>query len=176
MTPTPGILRLMDTLGAVDGLLPRADNSYPPTVTWDDGPCGWTAAKALSAGGFTVGEHFWGGALADVPDLEPCVFQRILRPRTAALLYLHAPEPDSPAGDAALGKRVFATDLPGEGHQPGGLADELAVHLLLGEVDPESAGGCDFGGDTVFEAMGAAVRRTFGDRHGLFDIARRVVI
>lgn len=171
MTSTPGTLRLLATLGAVPDLHPRADNAFPPTVTWDDGPCGWTAAKALAADGFTVGEHFWGGALADVPDLEPCVFQRVLRPWTAALLYLHATEPDTAEGDAAVAARVFGTDLPGDGYQPAGLEDELAVHLLLGEAE-----GCDFGGDAVFETMGAAVRRTFGDRHGLFEIARRVVI
>jgi hypothetical protein len=171
VTPTPGILRLLATLGAVPGLEPRADNSYPPTVTWDDGPCGGTAAQALAAGGFTVGEPFWGGALADVPDLEPCVFQRVLRPRTAALLYLHAPEPDTADGDATLAARAFATDLPGAGHLPDGPAGELAVHLLLGEVE-----GCDFAGDAVFATMGAAVRRMFGGRPGLFEIARRVVI
>jgi hypothetical protein len=171
VTPTPGTLRLLATLGAVPDLQPRADNSFPPSVTWEDGPCGWTAAKALTNGGFTVGEHFWGGALADVPDLEPCVFQRVLRPQTAAMLYLHAAEPDTAAGDAALAARVFATDLPGDGYQPGGLADELAVHLLLGEAED-----CDYAGETVFETMGAAVRRTFGDRGGLFEIARRVVI
>ncbi|MFI1988839.1 hypothetical protein [Actinoplanes sp. NPDC020271] len=171
MTPTPGTLRLLATLGAVPDLHPRVGNTFPPAVTWEDGPCGWTAATALAAGGFTVGEHFWGGALADVPDLEPCVFQRLLRPATAALLYLHAGEPDTAEGDAALAARVFGTDLPGGGHQPDGPADELAVHLLLGEAE-----GCDFGGEAVFETMGTAVRRTFGNRHGLFEIARRVVI
>ncbi|BCJ40201.1 hypothetical protein GCM10010168_30590 [Actinoplanes ianthinogenes] len=172
MTPTPGTLRLLATLGAVPELQPRAGNAFPPSVTWEDGPCGRSAARALVTGGFTVGEHFWGGALVDVPDLEPCVFQRVLRPVTAAILYLHGPEPDSAGGDADLAARVFATDLPGVGLQPHGLENELAVHLLLGEVGD----GCDFGGDGLFAAMGAAIRRTFGDRRGLFEIARHAVI
>ncbi|MEV6346856.1 hypothetical protein [Actinoplanes sp. NPDC051851] len=174
MTPTPGTARLLADLGNLPGLLPRTDQGFPPTITWDDGPSGWSAARHLAGVGYAVTDPFWGGALADVYDLEPCVFQRVLRPQTAALLYLHAPEADDPAGDSGLAQRVFAADLPGEGYLPNSLEDELAVHLLLGELSHDEE--CDFGGDALFEAMGASVRRTFGGRRRLFEIARRVVI
>ncbi|SDS23616.1 hypothetical protein [Actinoplanes derwentensis] len=170
MTPA----RLLTALAGVPGLYPRADQRIPPVITWDDGPCGRTAAAALTAAGFEVTDPFWGGALVDTQDLEPCVFQRILRPETAALLYLHGTEPDTSDGDARLAGRVFGTDLPGEGYLPTGHEDELAVHLLVGEVNAITE--CDFGGDALFTQMGEAVRRTFGDRSGLFEIARRAVI
>lgn len=170
MTPA----RLLTALAGVPGLHPRADQRIPPVITWDDGPSGRTAATALHAAGFQVTDPFWGGALVDTGDLEPCVFQRVLRPETAALLYLHGTEPDTPDGDALLAARVFGTDLPAEGHLPSGPEDELAVHLLVGEVNAVTE--CDFGGDTLFTQMGDAVRRTFGGRGGLFEITRRSVI
>lgn len=166
MTPA----RLLTALSGVPGLFPRADQRVPPTFTWDDGPSGRTAANALTAAGFEVAEPFWGGGLVDI-GLEPCVFQRVLRPETAALLWLHSTEPDTPGGDAALAHRVFATDLPAEGHLPGTPEDGLAVHLLLGELGP-----ADFGGDELFARMGEAVRRVFGGRPGLVELAGRTVI
>ncbi|WP_430789904.1 hypothetical protein [Actinoplanes sp. G11-F43] len=90
------------------------------------------------------------------------------------MLYLHGTEPDTPDGDARLAVRVFGTDLPGDGYRPTGHEDELAVHLLVGEI--ASAAECDFGGDTLFAQVGEALRRTFGGRAGLRDIARRAVI
>ncbi|MBB2943858.1 hypothetical protein FB565_003587 [Actinoplanes lutulentus] len=185
---------LLEVLGGVPGLFPRAEQRVPPIVTWDDGPCGSTAAAALAAAGWRVTEPFWGGALVDLrhqergtpaglphqqrsalvnlPDYEPCVFQRVLRPETAALLYLHAGEYDSPAGDARVARRVFGTDLPPGGYLPSTGLDRLAVHLLTGEV----GAGCDFSGENVFATMGAAVRSTFGGRAGLFTIARGAAI
>lgn len=166
MTPA----RLLTALSGVPGLFPRADQREPPTITWDDGPSGRTAATALAAAGFQVSEPFWAGGLVDV-GVEPCVFQRVLRPETAALLWLHGSEPDTPDGDAALARRVFATDLPGEGYLPGTHEDGLAVHLLIGELGP-----ADFGGDDLFARMGASVRRVFGGRPGLVELAGRAVI
>ncbi|WP_433825185.1 hypothetical protein ACQP2E_23995 [Actinoplanes sp. CA-015351] len=163
---------LLGVLGGVPGLFPRAEQRMPPIVTWDDGPCGGTAADALAAAGWQVAEPFWGGALVDLPDDEPCVFQRVLRPETAALLYLHAGEDDSPAGDARVARRVFGTDLPPGGYLPSTGLDRLAVHLLTGEV----GAACDFGGENVFATMGTAVRSTFGGRAGLFTIARGAAI
>jgi hypothetical protein len=166
MTPA----RLLTALSGVPGLDPRADQRVPPSITWDDGPSGRTAAAALTAAGFAVTEPFWAGALVDV-GVEPCVFQRILRPETAALLWLHSGEPDTPDGDTALAHRVFTTDLPAEGYLPGTHEDELAVHMLIGELP-----GTDFGGDDLFTRMGAVARRVFGGRPGLVELARRAVI
>ncbi|GIE74603.1 hypothetical protein Aph02nite_05530 [Actinoplanes philippinensis] len=166
MTPA----RLLAVLAGVPGLHPHTDQRVPPTITWDDGPSGRTAAAAVAAAGFTVTEPFWAGALVDV-GVEPCVFQRVLRPETAALLWLHSTEPDTPGGDAALAQRVFAADLPAEGHRPATHTDELAVHLLIGELS-----GTDFGGDDLFTRMGATVRRIFGGRPGLVELAGRAVI
>ncbi len=171
----PGADRLLTVLGGVPGLDPRADQRVPPFVTWDDGPCGRTAAAALTGAGFEVSEQFWAGGLVDVHDLEPYVFQRVLRPETAALLYLHSREPDSPDGDLRVAEQVFAADLPGEGYLPQNQEDTVAVHLLIGEVSAIFTD-CDFGGDTLFAMMGEATRKTFGGRGGLFEIARRAVI
>jgi hypothetical protein len=170
MTPA----RLLTALAGVPGLHPRADQRVPPIITWDDGPSGRTAAAALTAAGFEVTEPFWGGGLVDVRDVEPCAFQRVLRPETAALLWLHSTEPDTPDGDVRLAHRVFATDLPAEGHLPGSHSDGLAVHLLIGELN--ATGECDFGGDALFTQMGTAVRRMFGGRPGLVELANRAVI
>ncbi|GAA1621051.1 hypothetical protein [Actinoplanes couchii] len=170
MTPA----RLLAALAGVPGLHPRADQRIPPVITWDDGPSGHTAAAALTAAGFDVTDPFWGGALVDTHHLEPCVFQRVLRPETAALLYLHGTEPDTPEGDARLAARVFGTDLPAEGYLPTTREDELAVHLLVGEIT--TATDCDFGGDTLFTQMGEAIRTTFGNRTALFELARQAVI
>ncbi|GAA0444657.1 hypothetical protein Aca07nite_53850 [Actinoplanes capillaceus] len=167
MTPA----RLLTALAGVPGLHPRADQRVPAVITWDDGPCGRTATAALTAAGFEVSEPFWAGGLVDTRDPEPCVFQRVLRPETAALLYLHGAEPDTPDGDRALAQRIFATDLPGEGYLPGDPSEQVAVHLLVGE-----AGDADYGGDALFTRMGEAVRATFGGRAGLVEIARRAAI
>lgn len=166
---TPALL--LAALAGVPGLHPRAEQRVPPIFTWDDGPSGGTAATALTAAGFEVTDPFWAGGLVDIRDLEPCLFQRVLRPETAALLWLHGTEPDDPDGDRLLARRVFATDLPGEGLRPDDHSGELAVHLLVGEISE-----CDFGGDTLFTQIGEAVRRTFGGRAGLFEIAHRAVI
>ncbi|MDI6100014.1 hypothetical protein QLQ12_15540 [Actinoplanes sp. NEAU-A12] len=167
MTPE----RLLTALAGVPGLHPRAGQRVPSIFTWDDGPSGATAAAALTAAGFEVTDPFWAGGLVDVRDREPCLFQRVLRPETAALLWLHGTEPDDPAGDRLLARRAFATDLPGEGLRPGDHSAELAAHLLAGEISE-----FDFGGDTLFTQIGEAARRAFGGRAGLFEIARRAVV
>jgi hypothetical protein len=170
MTPA----RLLTALAGVPGLHPRAEQRTPPVITWDDGPSGGTVAAALTAGGVRVTEAFWAGGLVEVHDTEPCVFQRILRPETAALLWLNSTGPDTSDGDELLARRVFVTDLPAEGYLPGSPEDGLAVHLLIGELTATTE--CDFGSDSLFAQMGDAVRRTFGGRTGLFEIARRAVI
>jgi hypothetical protein len=171
MPSMPGHDRLLKVLAGVPELCPRTEQRLPPIVTWDDGPCGRTAAAAVAAAGFEVTGEFWGGALADLADVEPCVFQRVLRPETAVLLYLHSGEPDTPEGDRRVADRVFATDLPARGYAARTPEEQVAAHLLAGEVSA-----ADFGGDTLFTAMGRAVRRTFGGRAALFDLARSAAI
>ncbi|GIE31359.1 hypothetical protein Ait01nite_044040 [Actinoplanes italicus] len=170
MTPA----RLLTALASVHGLHPRAEQRIPPVITWDDDPCGGTAAATLNAGGIRVTEPFGAGGLADVQDIEPCVFQRVLRPEAAALLWLHSTEPDTSDGDEVLAQRVFATDLPAEGYLPGSPEDELTIHMLVGELTAGAE--CDFGGDMLFAQMRAVVRSTFGERAGLVEITRRAVI